>query len=135
MAKRGARNKCTAEAIERAVKLKKGGANNKDIAAALGIHESTFYEWIANPKSDKQREFSEGIKKAEADYKNALLAIIMRDASQRDWHAAAWLLERKYPGEYARVDRVKAEVQQETKAEQVVEVRHFFDYGDGEETE
>jgi transposase len=131
MAKRGAKNKCTTEAIERAVKLKKGGANNKDIAAALGVHQSTFYEWIANPKSDKQREFSERIKKAEADYKNALLGIILRDASQRDWHAAAWLLERKYPEEYSRTDRVKAQVEQETNA--TVEVVHYFDYGDGED--
>lgn len=128
MAKVGAKNKCTKEAIERAVSLKKGGANNRDIAAALGIHESTFYAWLNQPKSDKQREFSEGIKKAEADYKNALLRIILRDASERDWHAAAWLLERKYPSEYARTDRVKAEVQQESTEK--VEVVHYFDYGE-----
>lgn len=133
MAKRGAKDKCTAEAVKRAITLKKGGANNRDIAAALCIHESTFYEWIANPRTENQREFSEGLKKAEADYKNALLAIIMKDAKGKDWKAAAWLLERKYPEEYARTDRIQAQVKSEASAK--VEVEYFFDYGgedDGE---
>ena len=131
MAKVGAKEKCTKEAIERAVDLKKGGAHNKDIAAALGIHQSTFYEWLSNPKSAKQKEFSERIKKAEADYKNALLVTIEKASRERDWKAAAWLLERKYPDEYARTDRIQAQVQQETSAK--VEVVHYFDYGEGDE--
>jgi transposase len=128
MAKVGARNKCTREAVERAVSLKEGGATNVDIAAALGIAEGTFYAWANSPKTELQREFSERLKKAEADYKNALLAIVMKDAQERDWKAAAWLLERKYPSEYARTDRVQATVQQETQA--TVKVEHFFDYGE-----
>lgn len=94
--------KCTPELIRRAVKLKKGGANNVDIAKAVGISESTFYRWVSTPKSDNQRELSESLKKAEADYKNALLGIIAKAAQERDWKAAAWLMERKYPDEYGR---------------------------------
>lgn len=94
--------RCTDEAIRRAVFLKKGGANNKDIAAALGVHERTFYKWLNEPKSDNQRQLGHELKKAEADYKNALLSIIAKNAQERDWKAAAWLLERKYPSEYAR---------------------------------
>lgn len=94
--------KCTPELIRRAVKLKKGGANNQDIAKAVGIAESTFYRWTNTPTSERQRELSEELKKAEADYKNALQGIIAKAAQERDWKAAAWLLERKYPDEYGR---------------------------------
>lgn len=136
MAATGRKPKLTPELLERAVKLKKGGANNRDICAAVGIHESTFYAWVNEPKGQAQREFSEAIKKAEADYKNALLAIIARDAQERDWKAAAWLLERKYPEEYSRRDRVQADVT--TKGETTVRMEYFFSYDeetDGEAEE
>jgi transposase len=123
-----AKPKCNDQVIKRAVQLKRGGASNKDIASALGIAEGTFYAWSNKPKSEKQREFSEALKKAEADYKNALLAVIAAAGRERDWKAAAWLLERKYPSEYARTDRIQATVEQETKAS--VRVEHYFDYGE-----
>ena len=131
MARAGAKPKLSKEVVSRAVQLKKGGANNKDIAAAIGVGESTFSRWINDPKSDLQRQLQQELKKAEADYKNALLAVIAKASRERDWKAAAWLLERKYPQEYARTDRVQAEVKQETQAS--VRVEHYFDYGDGEE--
>ena len=124
----GRRPKLTREAVESALKLKKGGANNKDIAAALGVCPQTFYRWIGEPKTDLQRELRDGLKKAEADYKNALQLIIMRDAKERDWKAAAWLLERKYPDEFSRRDRINAQVEQTTQA--TVKCELFFDYGE-----
>ena len=125
-----AKHKLTSEYVKRAIQLKKGGANHKDIAAALGVCPQTFSRWINQPKTDNQRELCEGLKKAEADYKNALLAIIAKSAETRDWKAAAWLLERKYPEEYSRVDRVTANVHQKQEAD--VRCVHVFDYGDGE---
>lgn len=110
--------KCTPDLIRRAVKLKKGGANNVDIAKAVGISESTFYRWVSTPTSDNQRELSESLKKAEADYKNALQGIIAKAAQERDWKAAAWLLERKYPDEYGR-KYISASVEGKVKVEGV----------------
>lgn len=101
-----AKPKCTAELIRNAVRLKKGGANHKDIAAAVGVSEFQFSRWINNPKTAAQEQLAQEMKKAEADYKNALLAIIAKEAKERDWKAAAWLLERKYPEEYSRRERV-----------------------------
>ena len=123
-----AKHKLTSEYVKKAIKLKKGGANHKDIAAALGVCPQTFSRWINQPKTENQRELCEGLKKAEADYKNALLAIIAKSAETRDWKAAAWLLERKYPEEYSRVDRVTANVHQKQEAE--VRCVHVFDYGE-----
>lgn len=118
----GRKPKLSRQVLERAVDLKKGGANNCDICAAIGIAESTFYAWSNAPKTPLQKEFSESIKKAEADYKNALLDIIMRDAREKDWKAAAWLLERKYPKEYARQDRLQATVEADLKNEITIEI-------------
>lgn len=46
-------------------------------------------------------------KKAEAQYKRCLLTTIKSAAESRAqyWTAAAWLLERKYPMEYGKMER------------------------------
>lgn len=125
----GNKSKLTKQFINDATALKRRGTNNHDICAALGITETTFYRWIdAGGKTENQRLLYESLKKAEADYKTALRVKIEKQGD-KDWKALAWLLERQYPAEYGRVDRVQAEVQQTTQA--AVEVTHFFDYGDG----
>lgn len=54
-----------------------------------------------------QRELSEGLNKEEAAFKQTLLTTIRAAALARNqyWTAAAWLLERKYPDEYGKVER------------------------------
>lgn len=96
------RPKLTYEMVDEAVKLKKLGLYEKDIAAAIGVSPQTFSTWQHEPKTEEQRELAEAMKRAEADGKKALLAIIQRDARERDWKAAAWMLERRYPEEFAR---------------------------------
>lgn len=105
-----ARQKLTQEMVDIAVRLREDGLVNADIACALGISESTFYRWANQPRTRLHRAFSEALKKAEARHKAALLASI-RDAAMadgRNWTAAAWLLERKFPDEYARCERIRA---------------------------
>jgi transposase len=101
------RAKLTEEMVEQAIRLKADGLSNGDIICALGIHESTFYRWIGEPKNRLQRELSEGLKKEEAEFKHTLLTTIRAAALARNqyWTAAAWLLERKYPDEYGKADR------------------------------
>lgn len=101
------RPKLTQELVDRAIALKRDGLSNGDIICALGIHESTFYRWIGDPKNKLQRELSEGLKKEEAAFKQTLLTTIRSAALARNqyWTAAAWLLERKYPDEYGKADR------------------------------
>lgn len=131
----GRKPKLTAAAVKRAISLKEHGALNQDIAAALGVTEGTFYGWIqledseGNPLTKKplESELAEGLKRAEADYKNALLDSI-KLAGEKDWKANAWLLERKYPAHFARTDRIQAEVN--AKHGGGVTVTHAFDYGE-----
>ena len=94
--------KCTTELVQTAVRLKKAGATNKDIAAALCIAESTFYEWLGNPKTPNQSELLESLKKAEGEFKTSLVNNIIKAGKEKDWKAHAWLLERRYPDEYGR---------------------------------
>ena len=109
----GRREKCTAEAIERAVELKGRGVNDVDVARCIGVRADTLSKWRNDPKTDNQRRMAEALDQAEGDYKAALLGIIMRDAQERDWKAAAWLLERKYPNEYGKAQRVVADTSEQ----------------------
>lgn len=97
--------------MDRAIALKRDGLSNGDIICALGIHESTFYRWIGDPKNNLQRELNEGLKKEEAAFKQTLLTTIRSAALARNqyWTAAAWLLERKYPDECGKADRRRDE--------------------------
>ena len=111
------KTKLTDEFITEFCKYVSNGVSIKDACSVCGISEVTFYQWKkeaefkkSDPlyKSVVNRElkikFSNEIKKAEVKFKSYHLSNIT-NASQSDWKASAWILERKYPKEYARVDR------------------------------
>ena len=54
-----------------------------------------------------KRALYDELKKAESQYKRCLLTTIKSAAESRAqyWTAAAWLLERKYPMEYGKMER------------------------------
>lgn len=49
------RPKLTQEMADEAIRLKADGLSNGGIVCTLGIHESTFYRWIGEPKTKLQR--------------------------------------------------------------------------------
>ncbi|HJG36404.1 MULTISPECIES: transposase [Coriobacteriales] len=106
------RAKLTEELIQRMASLKGDGLSNKDICRAVGIHEATLYRWLSKPSGRLHRALGESLKKAEADYKRTLLTTIREAATKKNgqWTAAAWLLERKYPDEYAQTTRDRGEL-------------------------
>lgn len=109
--KGGMRAKLTPELIDAMCGLKADGLSNKDICKAVGISEGTLYRWLSNPSTKLHRELGERLKKEDARYKQTMLNTI-RDAAlakNGQWTAAAWLLERKFPDEYGRVDRRREE--------------------------
>ena len=98
-----AAEKLTRDDIAKAVQMKKAGVLHKDIAAYIGVSEFTFSRWINSPKTGNQRQLAQALKKAEAERKAALLTMIYNAAtSPKTWQAAAWLLERQYPDEFAK---------------------------------
>lgn len=65
---------------------------------ACGIHESTYYAWLADP--DKV-EFSEAIKEAEAQAEINAVSKIQNDES---WQSKAWFLERKFKDRWSKIE-------------------------------
>ena len=109
-----AKLKLTYELIDQICEMKRDGLCDADIIAALGVHPSTFYRWLKDgeeAKSGVKRALFTELKKAESEYKRTLLTTIKGAAQSRAqfWTAAAWLLERKYPMEYGRMDRKNEE--------------------------
>ena len=115
--------KLTPELAKEAINLVKGGASNQDVIAWLGVSETSFYKWIRDPQNDAQRQLAQGLKRAEMERKlwhlqrihkmeRKLwhLQRIHKAADEGDWKASAWYLERRYPNEYARTQRITGEV-------------------------
>lgn len=102
--------KLTYEVVDKACEMKRHGATNIDVCRALGFSDTAWYRWIKDPDTRVKRALVDGLKKAEAEYKESLLARI-EGASEKPqhWTAAAWLLERKYPEEYGRPETRKAD--------------------------
>jgi len=105
-----AKLKLTYDLVAQIVELKRDGLCDADIIAAIGVHQATFYRWLKegeNAKTGVKRALYEELKKAEAQYKRCLLTTIKSAAESRAqyWTAAAWLLERKYPMEYGKMER------------------------------
>lgn len=86
------------------------GATREIAAASAGIAASTFFDWMARGEACEARfsEFSEAVKKAEAECAMAALGQI-QTASRKTWTAAAWLLERRYRQGYAQPQKVQHE--------------------------
>ena len=103
--------KLTYRMVEQAVEMKSHGMSNADVCRGLGVSETAWYKWLKDPDSKVKVALVEGIKKAEAEYKETLLQSIMATATREknpQWTAAAWLLERKYPDEFGKAERQRA---------------------------
>lgn len=98
--------KLTYQLVERAVEMKSHGLSNADICKGLGIAEQTFYRWLREDDTKLKRSLNEGLKRAEAGYKETLLQKIESASDKpQHWTAAAWILERKYPDEFGKAER------------------------------
>ncbi len=96
------------EAIEAGAKL--------EIAAkAAGIGARTLDGWLHHGRIELRDspdmespcgDFVRAVTVASATFEIDCLAMI-QDAAPKNWTAAAWLLERKFPERYAKVDRVR----------------------------
>lgn len=105
----GRKSKLTKDLTERICKSISEG-NYKNVACqAVGIGESTLYDWLKQGEENKTGvyvEFSEAIKKAEAQAEQAHVGVIKDAANAGIWQASAWYLERKHPGRWAKKDNL-----------------------------
>jgi hypothetical protein len=101
-------------------------------AAYVRIDYTTFRKWMINGEANKSkqyRKFFEAVKEAEADAVRTCLAIIRKAALDGQWAAAAWLLDRRYPGEYDPTNHRKEKPEKEPTAspdEAVNKIREVY---------
>lgn len=96
----------TIEAILRAVRL---GVWPDRAAAMQGISAST----MRNMRK-RDPEFATAMKRAEAEAESAVLSRILR-AMDRQWTAAAWILERRWSERWAKREHVEVSTKGEAK--------------------
>ena len=97
--------KLTEQLVRDAEKYVSAGLTNADTCRVLCISESTLYKWLQEPRKGLEVELFEALEKARMLRKAAMLQTITKAAREGTWQAAAWYLERVYPGEYAKPDR------------------------------
>ena len=95
-------SKYTPDVVGRIVQALELGATYEHAAAYGGVHYDTFHAWRR-----EFSEFSEAIKAAEARAAVGWLDKIERAASEGNWQAAAWKLERRYPEAWGRREKVE----------------------------
>lgn len=133
---------------EKIISAIKAGNYIETAAAYAGISKNTLYEWLKRGEREKQRVEKSNkakIKKSEEIYviftdavEKALAEAEMRDvliigkAAEKEWQAAAWRLERKFPDRWGkRVIEMSHDGKIELTLPKIVEVA--IDDGDSED--
>lgn len=101
----GRPTKLTPEVQQRIVQAIGLGATYELAAQYGGVSYDTFNEWMkkaAGGANGIYRQLSEAVQKAEGVAVVGWLAKIEKAASDGEWTAAAWKLERRYPHDYGR---------------------------------
>lgn len=103
MARKGRKLKCTPELINQIAALVSSGNYIETACQISGISRSTFYDWKKKGEEGKRPflEFLDTIKKAEAIAEAKRIQLISQ-ASEENWQAAAWYLERRFPERWGR---------------------------------
>jgi hypothetical protein len=100
----GRKTKLTKERQDKICELLRAGNYFDAACGAVGITPQTGYNWLKrgnDAKSGIYFDFFEAVKKAEAEAEAATVVII-RKAALDTWQAAAWWLERRFPGKWGK---------------------------------
>ena len=102
----GRPTKLTPEMLERVDKALRAGLYRKDAARWAGISPATFCNWLLRGEAQRKgkfREFLDAVVNAEQQTKNLMVGSVLV-AAKKDWKAAAWWLERKFPHDWGKTD-------------------------------
>jgi len=94
--------KRTPEVEKRILDAIRLGSTYKLAAQYGGVDHATLYRWL-----DKDATFAMRVKEAEGAAVTGWLAKIEKSASDGNWQAAAWKLERRYPEDYSLRQRLE----------------------------
>lgn len=101
-----AKSKLDEQLINEAVRLVQTGLNDADVCDALGIHPSSWYGWMKAKDTPLKEKLAKEVTKAKAMRKAYHLKNIVNASRDGNWQASAWYLERAYPQEYGRCQRL-----------------------------
>lgn len=93
------------------------GNTRRASAAFAGMSHDTFYNWF-NDDPDFRARVEEAEAKAQVRAVSQVANAAFRDG---DWRAAAWWLERRYPADYGRRDRVEMSIDVKRVAAEIAE--------------
>ena len=126
------RTKLTRERIETLAGYVVNGCTNRDAARLAGVGETTLYRWLERARADESEgrrtlhvRLARALVEAEAGFRRSQLEVIRRAATESSvevrertlsdgttetirterppsWQPAAWLLERRFPGDFGR---------------------------------
>jgi hypothetical protein len=103
----GRRSTLTDDITERITAVLRSGGYVQAAASAASVPVRTYNHWLergdpegSDPKDEPYRVFREKVERAVAEGEAVNVALISR-AAQKDWKAAAWLLERRHPDRWA----------------------------------
>lgn len=88
------------------------GVYLEDALRLADVNVSAYYRWLEaaenehGPHAAEYQAFKEAVEIAQAQYQAHYLGKI-REAAERTWTAAAWLLERRWPQKYALRNRTE----------------------------
>lgn len=104
----GREDQVRVDALEQALTA---GHSFRSACQLADIGETSFFRWMREgevaPEGTLARHFWQRVKKASvaAVHRNLL---IIQSAARKNWQAAAWFLERRYPEDYGR--KLQAEI-------------------------
>jgi hypothetical protein len=101
--KRGPRTLLTSALQKRICDLLANANTIQTAAAACGIGERTYHDWV-----ERHAAFAAATREARAKAKIKLVNII-QNAARKNAHFACWLLERSWRDEYARTERIETQ--------------------------
>lgn len=139
----GRPTKLTKELIDEIATYLRAGNYIETTAHLVGINRDTIYEWLKRGNAEITRisktnrarvrkkeelfvEFTDTVKKAQAQSEAMLVAQIGK-ASEKNWTAAAWRLERKYPDRWGRTERNVASAQDDPLKELAKQIQDLRD--------
>lgn len=96
--------------------LLRDGVTINTACRAVGIDDSTYFRWL-NDNRPIYCEFSEAVERAQAECETCCVKIIRDAAEKGNWFAAAWWLERRFPGRWGKHDRICLEASRMSDAE------------------
>ena len=113
--------------IEIILKARKSGLNQKECAEVAGINEFTLYKWLNKGKKAKRGKYRDFYNDFQMAKNKNKLFHLKKIHEAEAWTASAWYLERVYPEEFGRKDRVDLKHKAQVEVSKTVkEAEEYF---------